>query len=91
MYRTDVKMKGDDACKHVSQLLVACCKYSGNITVIIVTITIILPNIIRAQIAIFVHIIILDLFQLLKQLWVAERQVYLPLFCAKTLQTDEQW
>lgn len=51
-----------------------------NVAFTVITITIILPNIIRAQIAIFVRIIVLDLFQFFKQLWVAGRQVYLPLF-----------
>ena len=38
MYRVDVEIKGDDACKPVSLLLLACCKHSIDITIIIMTI-----------------------------------------------------
>lgn len=51
-----VKITEDAACKPVSWLLLACCKYLTNMTVFIITVTIILPIAIRAQITIFVHI-----------------------------------
>lgn len=38
MYRVDEEIKGDDACKPVSVLLLACCKHSIDITIIIMTI-----------------------------------------------------
>lgn len=64
--------------------LAGCCWHvvgaQTHIAVTIITIAVILPNIIRLQMAIFVCIIILDLFQFFKQLWVAGGQVYLLLF-----------
>lgn len=51
-----VKITEDAACKPVSWLLLAGCKYLTNMTVFIITVTIILPIAIRAQITIFVHI-----------------------------------
>ena len=38
MYRVDVEMKGDDACKPVSLLLLARYKHSKDITIILMTI-----------------------------------------------------
>ena len=55
-----VKIREADTYKPVSWLLLACCRII-NTTIIIITVTIILPAVIGAQIATFVHIIILDL------------------------------
>lgn len=38
MYKVDVKIKGDDAWKPVSRLLLACRQYSIDVTIIIITI-----------------------------------------------------
>lgn len=60
-----LKMREADTYKPVGWLPLACYKII-NITIIIITVTIILPAVIRTQIATFVCIIILDLFQFLK-------------------------